>query len=132
MPAGLEAAHAVEVLRLPTGCSWSTSAALTSPQVITDADTLASAIQCTGAGAPPTVDFSSEQVHLAQFSMSPAYGGMSIMDDGAVITYVMRDRSPCPGDPMPMPMNSAFAYRMATGASRTYASASCTQHTACR
>ena len=132
MPAGLADSNVVEVLRLSSGCSWTTSAPLTSPAVITDSDALAAAIQCTEAGAPPSVDFAVDQVHVAEFSMSPAYGGMSIMDDGATITFVMRDRSPCPGDPMPMPMSASVAFRMPRGASRTYASASCTMQSACR
>jgi hypothetical protein len=39
----------------------------------------------------PTIDFGAPAV-LAEFSMSPAYGGSEVFDDGSKVTFVQRDQ----------------------------------------
>lgn len=132
MPGGLEAAHEVEVVRLPAGCSFSGGGgSLEAPMVIADAAALASSVTCTN-GASPTLALGEDQLMVASFSMSPAFGGLAIVDDGATVTYVMRDLPPCPGDPMPMPgPSSALAYRLPRGATRTFQQLACTLPRTC-
>jgi hypothetical protein len=132
MPGGLEAAHEVEVVRLPAGCSFSGGGgSLEAPMVIADAAALASSVTCTN-GTTPTIALDEDQLMVARFTMSPAFGGLAIVDDGTTVTYVMRDRPPCPGDPMPMPTPaSALAYRLPRGATRTFRQLACTLPRTC-
>ncbi|MBN8611000.1 MAG: hypothetical protein J0L92_10475 [Deltaproteobacteria bacterium] len=131
MPPGLEAAHEVEIVRLPAGCSFGSGGSLTAPTVLIDDAAVAAALTCNGP-TTPTIPLGADQLHVVTYTMSPAFGGMAIVDDGTTITYVMRDRPPCPGDPMPMPMpSSALAYRVPHGATRTYRELACTLPRTC-
>jgi hypothetical protein len=131
MPSGLEAAHEVEVVRLPAGCSFSGAGSLEAPVVLADEAALAAGVLCAD-GASPTIALGEDQLMVARFTMSPAFGGMAIVDDGTTVTYVMRDRPPCPGDPMPMPTPaSALAYRLPRGATRTFRQLACTLPRSC-
>lgn len=127
MPGGLESARAVEIVRLPAGCTFGPGGSLEAPVVLSDPAILASAITCPSGTVAPTIDLASGDVLLVAFTMSPAYAGMGVFDDGTTVTFVMRDRPPCPGDPMPMPtpMSSAVAFRLPHGASRAFRQASC-------
>ncbi len=125
MPGELESATEVEIVRLPAGCSFGPGGRLEAPLVISDPAVLASAITCPSGTAEPTVDLASGDVLLVSFTMSPAYGGMAIVDDGTTVTFVMRDRPPCPDDPRPMPMSSDVAFRLPHGATRAYRELSC-------
>ena len=69
--------------------------------------------------------FAKQQLHVANFMLSPAYGGSELFDDGTTVTYVQRDRSPCPDDPLPMPIGSSIAYLLPHGAERAYAQRAC-------
>jgi hypothetical protein len=131
MPGGLEAAHEVEIVRLPAGCSFGSGGPLEAPRVLADDAAVAAAITCNGATAP-AIALGTDQIHVVGYTMSPAYGGIAIVDDGTTITYVMRDRPPCPNDPMPMPMPaSALAYRVPHGATRAYQQLACTLPRTC-
>lgn len=131
MPPELASAHEVEIVRLPQGCSWTGAGTLTAPTVLADDAAVAGAIACSGP-TTPTIPLGADQLHVVSYTMSPAFGGMAIVDDGTTITVVMRDRPPCPGDPMPMPMpGSALAYRVPHGATRAYAQRACTLPRTC-
>jgi hypothetical protein len=132
MPGGLEAAHSVEIVRLPSGCRVTSGGSITAPSVVGSADELASALECDAGAQRPTIDFGKSQLMLVEFSMSPAYGGSEVFDDGSKVTFVQRDRSPCPDDPMPMPMQTTLMYLLPHGAQRTYQQASCTLPARCR
>lgn len=131
MPGGLESAHEVELVRLPAGCAFASPGTLTAPTVITDDAALAASVTCAD-GASPTITLGEDQLMVASFTMSPAFGGMAIVDDGTTVTYVTRDRPPCPGDPMPMPTPaSALAYRLPRGATRAFRELACTLPRTC-
>lgn len=125
MPGGLEAAHSVEMVRIPGGCRAVSGGTITAPSVIHDADELARALECDANSERPTVDFAKHQLMLVEFSLSPAYGGSEVFDDGSKVTFVQRDRPPCPDDPMPYPMPATFAYLLPQGAERSYQQLSC-------
>jgi len=77
------------------------------------------------------VDFAKQQLIVTARSMSPAQVGIDVYDDGKVITFVSRDRSPCKNAPRPMPSpNETFVYPAKAGA-RTFTEASCTVPTKC-
>jgi hypothetical protein len=131
MPGGLESAHEVEVVRLPAGCSFSGGGSLEAPAVLADEAAIAASVHCADGTSPP-IALGEDQLMVASFTMSPAFGGMAIVDDGTTVTYVMRDRPPCPGDPMPMPTPaSALAYRLPRGATRTFRQLACTLPRTC-
>lgn len=124
--AGLEAARSVEMVRIPSGCRVLAGGTIAAPTVVQSVEELASALECDANSERPTIDFAKHQLMLATFSMSPAYGGSEVLDDGTKVTFVQRDRSPCPDDPMPMPMNSTLAYLLPKGEARTFHQAACT------
>jgi hypothetical protein len=131
MPGGLEAAHGVEIVRLPSGCRVTSGGPITAPSVVHGVDELAGALACDAGVERPTIDFGKHQLMLVEFSMSPAYGGGEVFDDGSKVTFLQRDRSPCPDDPLPMPMQTTLAYLLPQGAQRSYAQASCTLPARC-
>lgn len=131
MPGGLESAQSVEVVRLPSGCRVTAGGPIAAPTVAGTAEELASAIECDANSERPTIDFAKHQVMLVEFSMSPAYGGSEVFDDGSKVTFVQRDRSPCPDDPLPMPMQTTLGYLLPQGAQRTFHQASCTLPARC-
>ncbi|MCC7538021.1 MAG: hypothetical protein IT379_17480 [Deltaproteobacteria bacterium] len=122
-PGGLETARSV-ALRLPQGCRLETSGGMPERTVIGTAESLASVLTCDG-NARPSLDLTTHDLVLVPFSMSPAYGGSDVLDDGTTVTIVSRFRPPCEGDPMPMPMQSVHAFVLPKGASRVYREASC-------
>jgi hypothetical protein len=77
------------------------------------------------AGSALGIDMAANDVYLLEYTMSPAFGGLEVFDDGTALTLVTRFRPNCPGDPMPMPMNSTLAWLMPKDASRTVQQASC-------
>jgi hypothetical protein len=131
MPGGLEAAHSVEMVRIPGGCRATSGGSITAPSVIRSADELAQALECDANSERPTVDFAKHQLMLVEFSLSPAYGGSEVFDDGSKVSFVQRDRPACPDDPMPMPMPATLAYLLPTGAERSYQQLSCTLPVRC-
>lgn len=78
------------------------------------------------------VDWSKQSVVVTRRMLSPAMVGFDALDDGAKITFVSRQRSPCPDDPRPMPIEQTHAYVVPAGADRTFAETSCTVPTKCR
>lgn len=126
MPAGLETAKPLEIVKLPSGCRWANAGSFDAPARIADAAQLETALTCDAGVARPSFDLSTHALDVVEFSMSPAYGGMAVVDDGAIVTFVQRDRSPCPNDPMPMPMNTTLAYRIEKAATREHRNLACT------
>jgi hypothetical protein len=126
MPPGLETASKIETLPLPPGCQVVATGALLAPTIVRNLDELAAAITCEPGVESLTVDFSKHQLHVANFMLSPAYAGGELFDDGTKITFVQRDRSPCPDDPLPMPIGSSIAYLLPQGAERAYVQLACT------
>lgn len=124
-PAGAESAHPLPIVSLAVGCSFRTGGSESAPLVVHDAEAFASAVQCTGA-TMPRIDFSANDVYLVTYSMSPATTGVAPLDDGTTVTFATRFRRPCPGDPLPMPMNATFGFLLPKNATRTYRSANCT------
>ncbi|MCB9594244.1 MAG: hypothetical protein H6719_16040 [Sandaracinaceae bacterium] len=126
---GTEGAHAVPLFIPPEGCSFSTSGSPSAPQVVHSAEELAAVLTCTGDA--PTIDLEANDLYVYSFSMSPAYGGGEIFDDGAVVTIAQRDRPPCPNDPMAMPMSAQRAFLLPADATRTFRQAACTLPARC-
>lgn len=126
MPGGLEVAKPLEVVTLPSGCRWTRGGNLDAPARIADPAQLDTALTCDAGVAHPRFDLTTHALEVVEFSMSPAYAGMAVVDDGSTITFVQRDRSPCPNDPRPMPMNTTLAYRIDKAATREHRTLACT------
>lgn len=132
-PANLAGAAPLRAFVPPQGCRLGEGGTLGAPLVIADAAAYGSSLQCdTAIAAPLALDFAREQLLVVTFSMSPAYAGLEALDDGSTVTFVQRDRSPCPDDPLPMPMNATVAYVIAKDATRSYAQSSCPLPAQCK
>lgn len=125
MPAGLESAHTVSTLVLPTGCSFQGGGTAAAPLVVTNAAELEAHLQCVGV-TPPVLDLTANDLYLVTHMLSPAYGGGETRDDGTTVTLVTRFRQNCPDDPLPMPINSTFGFLLPKGAARVFHQANCT------
>ena len=131
MPAGLESAKPLETVLLPGGCRWTAPGSLDAPARIADAAQLEAALACDPPATRPALDLAAVDLEVAEFSMSPAYAGIEAVDDGTTVTFVERQRSPCPDDPLPMPMQTTFAYRIPNDAKRVYRTLACTLPPSC-
>lgn len=122
----LAQARALPPLVVP-GCSFSDGGAGSAPRVLHTAEEVAAALRCNGEGQPSAlgIDMAANDVYVLGYTMSPAFGGLEVFDDGTALTVLTRFRPNCPGDPMPMPMNSTVAWLMPKDASRTMAQATC-------
>jgi hypothetical protein len=120
-------ARPIAPLLIP-GCSF-TGGSSSTPTILHTAEEVSAALRCSGEGQPPAgalgIDMAANDVYLLEYTMSPAFGGLEVFDDGTALTLVTRFRPNCPGDPMPMPMNSTLAWLMPKDASRTVQQASC-------
>ena len=120
-------ARPIAPLLIP-GCSF-TGGSSSTPTVLHTAEEVSAALRCNGEGQPPGsalgVDMAANDVYLLEYTMSPAFGGLEVFDDGTALTVLTRFRPNCPGDPMPMPMNSTVAWLMPKDASRTMQQATC-------
>lgn len=77
------------------------------------------------------VDWSKQSLLVTRRTVSPATVGFDALDDGAKVTFVGRQRSPCPDDPRPMPMEQTLAYPIPAGGDRAFAETVCTVPTKC-
>jgi hypothetical protein len=110
--------------RAPAGCTIKTMG----QQMLKTSAELASNVSCTGAAA----EFpAGSWLLVSSRTMSPAYAGTELYDDGKTLTFVTRQRSPCPTDPRPMPMSTQLAFVVPAGAERSFAESTCTMHTRC-
>ncbi len=77
------------------------------------------------------IDFKKHQLIVTARSYSPAQVGLDVYDDGKVVTFVNRERSPCKGDPQPMPGPGTTLLFQAAAGARTFVDGSCTVATKC-
>ena len=113
------------MITLPQGCSFIEPGTLEAPLVFANEADFTAHLHCEGA-TPPTVDFAVNDVLLVGFEASPAYGGGAVLDDGARVSFVTMQRTPCPTDYPPMPTPMSFAFMLPKGATRTWTTAMCT------
>ncbi|MDQ3035892.1 MAG: hypothetical protein M3Y87_26045 [Myxococcota bacterium] len=123
-PPGLEAARAVEILTLPPGCTIESAGPPSQPRTITTSEELAAHLRCEGAEAP-AIDLAEHDLVAVALDISPASAGHAIFDDGTTVTFVSRQRRPCPGDPQPMPITSTITFLLPSDAARAWRQASC-------
>lgn len=120
---GLGAARQLKPWAAPTGCTAKSGA--TAPTAIeSDAD-FTEHFTCPE-GTKSGIDFAKEQLVVQDRSLSPAGAGTTIVDDGTRVTFIERQRSPCPDDPQPMPMNFTLGFLLPAGAERAYDNRACT------
>lgn len=124
---GLGEARPLEPWRPPPGCSPRGDGT----QILRSDDELTPRLECT-AGLNHLVDFTKHALLSVGYSLSPAGAGMGALDDGKVVTRVMRQRNSCPGEPMPMPMNTTAWFLLPAGAERTFADKVCTIESTCK
>jgi hypothetical protein len=125
--AGLEHARNVDLASLPTTCSFIGGGPPSAPMHVLDP---AVAVQCE-AGSPSVIDVSAADLYVVRYDRSPASVGLAILDDGATVTLLTRFRSPCPDDPLPMPMQSFVGFWLPKGATRAWRESNCTVPAAC-
>jgi hypothetical protein len=73
-----------------------------------------------------------ESLVMTTRELSPATVGYDALDDGKTITFVGRQRSPCPDDPKPMPVEQTFYFLATTAGDRAFAETHCTIETPCK
>jgi hypothetical protein len=123
---GLGSAAALELWTPPTGCS----PRVNDRQFARSADELAPLLVCE-AGVAAGVDFTKKALLGIEYTLSPAGAGLGAFDDGKVITVVTRQREPCAGGPMPMPMQATTWFLLPAGGERTFAEKTCTIPSKC-
>lgn len=127
---GLGAAKPVAPWAAPAGCT-ATSSATPGPATIRSDAEFAARFRCP-AGTASGIDFATHQLMVEDRDLSPAGAGTSVVDDGAKVTSINRFRSPCPGDPQPMPMPYTLAYLLPRDAKRVFAETTCTLSSTCK
>jgi hypothetical protein len=120
---GLGAARQLAPWAAPEGCTAKSGA--TEPTAVKSEAEFTARFGCPK-GTKSGLDFTKQQLMVQDRTLSPAGAGTTIVDDGTKVTFIERDRSPCPGDPQPMPMNYTLGFVLPAGAERTYATRSCT------
>ncbi len=101
------------------------------PYLITKEDDLRPNLDCKDPKATSGINFKKHSLVVTARSASPAQVGTDVYDDGKVVTFVNRERSPCKGDPQPMPgPTTTTIYELSAGP-RTFANGSCTVATTC-
>lgn len=123
---GLGQATALALWTPPPGCSPRGNG---KSILRSDAD-LAPRLDCS-AGQHHRVDFTKHALLVVDYTLSPAGAGLGALDDGRVITLVSRQRNPCPGGPMPMPMNTTAWFLLPAGGERGFADTTCTVESQC-
>ena len=123
-PPELTNTPAIGLVEVSPGCRFIGGGTARAPRVVSSVQELEQVLACPG-GPPIAIDLGDHDLAVVGFTMSPAYGGTEVLDDGATITIVTQDRPPCPGDPQAMPTPSFFAFPLPKGAERTFAQASC-------
>jgi hypothetical protein len=108
----------------PAGCELRDIGAAT---WIKTADDVAAHLACTGTAPAVTTP-----VVAISRQLSPATVGFDAYDDGKTITWVGKQRNPCPGEPPPMPITRTYAFTVPAGGDRAYAESTCTVAVKCR
>lgn len=122
---GLANAAALALWHPPPGCTPHTAGT----KLVRSEAELKPLLECTGTSAG--IDFSRHALLSIEHTLSPAGAGLLAFDDGKAITLVTRQRSPCPDDPRPMPMNTDVHF-LAPAGERTIATKVCTLAPNCR
>lgn len=125
---GLLGATPVSFWRAPAGCRLAPKPG--PPTVVHGEDELAALLSCP-TPTPSGVDFERQVLVVTQRMLSPASVGTDVLDDGRRVTFVNKQRSPCEGDPLPMPITVPLAFVVAKGADRTFGEASCNVESRC-
>ncbi len=114
--------------KAPEGC---TPKVRGSAPVVVRSEADLSAYYTCPAGVPLGVDFKAHALVLSARMLPPAGVGTSIVDDGATVTFISRQRKNCANDPRPMPMTVVHAFLLPAGAARTFGDATCTVESTC-
>jgi hypothetical protein len=75
--------------------------------------------------SPSGIDWKTQSLVIMYRSMSPAYAGNDVLDDGKKVTVVEKFRNNCPKDPLPMPAPYTLTFLLPAGATRTFVNANC-------
>jgi hypothetical protein len=114
----------------PAGCELNGDPGGPAVLVTSDAEWKAR-FTCSGSGAHG-IDFTRQALVAQRRTLSPAGMGTSVFDDGKTITLVGRFRSPCPGEPMAMPMPITVAALVPAGGAREFKETVCNVDWKCR
>lgn len=125
---GLGAARPVTPWAAPAECSARSGPP--GPATVTSEAQFAERFACPK-GTASGIDFATQQLVVEDRTLSPAGAGTTIVDDGAKITFIERARSPCPNDPLPMPIAYTLGFLLPKGAKRTFANTGCTLPPSC-
>lgn len=121
---GLGAAKPLPAWQPPAGCTVRDGTGQGNVPIRSE-EAFAARFDCAD-GITSEIDFSQHELIAQDRTLSPASTGGEIVDDGTTVTYVTHFRPNCPDDPRPMPMQYTVSYLVPTGATRTFADASCT------
>jgi hypothetical protein len=119
----------VSAWRAPAGCTLRDGSATPTPT--RDEAGFASRWACP-AGVTSGVDWTRFAVWSMATMLSPAGAGYAVYADGARLTLVSRQRTPCPDDPRPMPTPYTLAFLLPAAQAFTVAQATCTLPPQCR
>ena len=111
---------------IPSGC---TPRGAAGEHIARSEAALAERLECTG--TTPGIDFTKTAILSVGYTLSPAGAGLGAFDDGKVVTLVSRQRNPCPGDPMPMPMNTMAWFSLPADGERSFANTTCVVDSKC-
>ncbi len=125
---GLGAARTLKPWAAPTECTGRTAGGGLS--TIASEAAFAKRFSCPR-GTASGIDFDKLQLMVEDRTLSPAGAGTIIVDDGATVTFIERMRSPCPGDPQPMPIGYTMGFLLPAGAERKFATRNCTMPPQC-
>lgn len=123
---GLTQAAPLAPWTVPSGC---TPRGASGEHIARSEAALAQRLAC--ASTTPGVDFTTTAILSVGYTLSPAGAGLGAFDDGKVVTIVTRQRSPCPGGPMPMPMSATAWFSLPAAGERTFANTTCTVESKC-
>ncbi|MBK8235243.1 MAG: hypothetical protein IPK74_06790 [Deltaproteobacteria bacterium] len=125
---GLSAARPLKPWAAPTECTGRSGPA--GLGTIASEAAFAKRFSCPR-GVASGIDFGKLQLMVEDRTLSPAGAGTIIVDDGATVTFIERMRSPCPGDPQPMPIGYTLGFLLPAGADRKFATRNCTMPPQC-
>jgi hypothetical protein len=111
--------------RAPEGCRWKGAERVP----IRSEEAFHTAFGCAAASG---IDFAKNELRVETRTLSPATVGIDVVDDGAKITFVSRQRSPCPNEPPPMPIGVPVAYVAPAKSARPTSDAVCNVTLPCR
>jgi hypothetical protein len=126
---GLGAARQLQPWAAPAECTAKSGGS--GPTAITSEQAWAERFECPK-GTKSGIDFAKQQLMVDDKTLSPAGAGTTIVDDGTKITFIERQRSPCKGDPQPMPIGFTLGFLLPAGAERTYETRACTLPPSCK